>query len=108
MKIAVYTQEYLIRTSVVDFFRGYGYAVERINDLLESNVSKYNLVIVDCDNFPIKNLPQFTKYSELIIITSSISMQDIEFLKVNGITNLLLKPFNFKTFKNKVNKVITL
>lgn len=108
MNIGVYTSEYLIRHSIIDFFRNKAENAEKIIDYTDMYLTKYDLIIVDIDSIAIDDFIGIYKksFTKVILLASQLNMSDLDKLKKVKVTNIIMKPFNYKTFKEKVNKVI--
>ena len=108
MTIGIYSSEYLIRHSIIDFFRNENENAEKISDYMDMYLSKYDLIIVDLDSIGIEDFIAISNksFSKFIVLASQLNLSDIEKLKKAKVTNIIMKPFNYKTFKEKVNKVL--
>jgi AmiR/NasT family two-component response regulator len=99
------------RRTVTDFLPSRDeYKISLTKFIKDIPYDKYDVIIIDketCNGTALADTILSNKEirSKILLLVSDISYEEIQAYKNIGLTNIIKKPFNIKTFKEKIKKV---
>lgn len=110
LNIILCSHSNIVRQSISDFLRLSGMHIDYSKELRAVKNNNYSLIIVDADDYPLSELYSLKRmvpsYVGFIVLKSGFNKSELMELKNHGLTNVVMKPFNIKTLKAKIDKVL--